>query len=127
MDRGAPAPVMEAPFATGGHYTYAPCLSEFTFSKRQGGISETLDRIAAAMGQAEAPFIAIQMLPLDSHLPDFVRRTSAPLLAPQVPPRLGVGGPLKTQTHKDRDQTMACVSAGRRRGGLFPTAEVADV
>lgn len=127
MDRGAPAPVMEAPFATGGQYTYAPGLSEFTFSKRQSGISETLDRIAAAMGQAEAPFIAIQMLPLDSHLPDFVRSNSAPLLPPQVPPRLWIGGPLKTQTHNDRDHNLACVIAGRRRFVLFPPEQVANL
>jgi len=127
MDRGAPAPVTEAPFSTGGYYTYAPGLSEFTFSKRQGGISETLDRIASAMGQKEAPFIAIQMLPLDSHLPDFVRSNSAPLLPPQVPPRLWIGGPLKTQTHNDRDHNLACVIAGRRRFVLFPPEQVVNL
>lgn len=127
MDRGAPAPVMEAPFATGGHYTYAPGLAEFTFWKRQGGISETLDRIASVMGRADAPFIAIQMLPLDSHLPDFVRANPAPLLPPQIPPRLWIGGPLKTQTHNDRDHNLACVIAGRRRFLLFPPEQVANL
>lgn len=127
MDRGAPAPVMEAPFATGGHYTYAPGLCEFTFSKHQGGISETLDRIAAVMDQRDAPFIAIQMLPLDSHMPDFVRSNSAPLLPPQVPPRLWVGGSVKTQTHNDRDHNLACVIAGRRRFVLFPPEQVSNL
>jgi hypothetical protein len=127
MDRGALAPVMEAPFATGGRYTYAPGLSEFTFSKRQGGISETLDRISTNLGRPDAPFIAIQMLPLDSHLPDFVRANPAPLLPAQVPPRLWIGGPLKTQTHNDRDHNLACVIAGRRRFLLFPPEQVANL
>jgi hypothetical protein len=127
MDRGAPAPVMEAPFATSGHYTYAPGLSEFTFSKRQGGISSTLDRIAAVMDQPKAPFIAIQMLPLDSHLPDFIRANPVPLLPPHIPPRLWIGRPLKTQTHNDRDHNLACVIAGRRRFVLFPPEQVSNL
>ena len=45
MDRGMPAPMVEAPASARGRLGYSADLREFTFSKRQRGISETLDRI----------------------------------------------------------------------------------
>ncbi|MDB5704345.1 MAG: transcription factor jumonji jmjc protein [Sphingomonas bacterium] len=127
MDRGAPAPVMEAPARSGGRYTYAEDMREFSFTKRRGGISETLDRIVRLIGQPASPFVAIQMLPLASHLPDFVRQNPMPLLPPDIMPRLWLGGPLRTQTHNDRDHNLACVIAGRRRFLLFPPEQVGNL
>lgn len=127
MDRGAPAPVMEAPAASGGRYFYTDDLREFNFTKRQRGVSETLDLIESHLGREDAPFVAIQMLPLATHLPDFVRANPLPLLPPQVMPRLWVGGPLRTQTHNDRDHNIACVVAGARRFVLFPPEQVANL
>ncbi len=127
MDIGAPAPVMEAPASTHGWYFYAPDMREFNFSKRQGGIRETLDRIEKLIGQPNAPFLAIQMLPIPSHLPEFVRQNPSALLPAQAMPRLWVGGPLRTQTHNDRDHNVACVLAGRRRFLLFPPEQVANL
>ena len=127
MDIGALAPVMEAPASTGGRFGYAADLREFAFSKRQKGLTETLDRIEGLIGDPDAPFVAIQMLPLATHLPEFVRQNSLPLLPPQVMPRLWIGGPVRTQTHNDRDHNLACVIAGRRRFVLFPPTEVANL
>ena len=127
MDTGAPVPVMEAPASTGGRFGYGADLREFAFSKRQAGLTETLDRIEHLLGWPEAPFVAIQMLPLASHLPAFVRDNPMPLMPPKVMPRLWVGGPVKTQTHNDRDHNLACVIAGRRRFVLFPPTEVANL
>ena len=72
MDRGIPATVMEAPAGTQGRFGYSADLREFTFSKYQRGISETLDRIERQADRPNAPIIAFQMLPLASHLPGFV-------------------------------------------------------
>ena len=127
MDIGALAPVMEAPASSQGWYFYAPDMREFNFSKRQGRVSETLDQIESLLGNPQAPFLAIQMLPLASHLPEFVRQNPLPLLPPQVMPRLWVGGKLRTQTHNDRDHNLACVVAGRRRFLLFPPAQVSNL
>jgi hypothetical protein len=59
MDVGALAPVMEAPASSQGWYFYAPDMREFNFSKRQGRVSETLDRIESLLGDPKAPFLAI--------------------------------------------------------------------
>ena len=126
MDRGIPGAVMEAPASTHGRFGYTSDIRELTFSTRQRGISETLDRIERQLGHPTAPIIAIQMLPLRSHLPDFVQQNPMPLL-PQVDPRLWLGGPVKTQIHNDRDHNLACVIAGRRRFLLFPPEQVANL
>jgi hypothetical protein len=127
MDRGAMAPVMEAPPSSRGRFAYGPDMHEFSFSKRQCGISETLDRIGALTGREGAPYVAIQMLPLASHLADFVRENPLALLAAEVMPRLWIGGPIRTQTHHDPDHNLACVIAGRRRFLLFPPEQVANL
>jgi hypothetical protein len=126
MDRGIPTPVMEAPAGTHGRFGYSADLREFTFSTRQRGISETLDRIERQMDRPNASIIAIQMLPLATHLPDFVQQNSMPLL-PQIAPLLWLGGPVRTQIHHDRDHNLACVIAGRRRFVLFPPEQVVNL
>ena len=126
MDNGATAPVMEAPAKAKGRFGYAGDLREFSFTKRQRGLSETLDRIDALSTAADAPCVAIQMLPLATALPAFVR-DNAMLLLPDVAPLLWLGGPVRTQIHNDRDHNLACVVAGHRRFLLFPPEQVANL
>src|ERR1700681_3274474 len=102
MDRGISTPVMEAPASTHGRFGYNTDLREFTFSTRQRGISETLDRIERQADRPNAPIIAIQMLPLASHLPDFVQQNPMPLL-PGIGPLLWLGGPGPAPIHPDTD------------------------
>jgi hypothetical protein len=126
MDRGIPGAVMEAPASTHGRFGYSADLREFTFSKRQRGISETLDRIERQADRPNGPIIAIQMLPLASHLRDFVRQNPMPML-PEIGPLLWLGGRVRTQIHHDRDHNLACVIAGRRRFVVFPPEQVANL
>jgi len=127
MDRGVSAPVMEAPARSGGRFAYGPDMREFSFTKRRAPMADSLDRIERNLGQANAPFVAIQMLPLADSLPDFPRHNPMPLLPAEVGPRLWIGGPLRTQTHNDRDHNLACVIAGRRRFVLFPPEQVSNL
>jgi Cupin-like domain len=126
MDRGILGNVMEAPAGTHGRFGYSADLREFTFSTRQRGISETLDRIERQMDRPTSPVIAMQMLPLATHLPDFVQQNPMPLL-PQIAPLLWLGGRVRTQIHHDRDHNLACVIAGRRRFVLFPPEQVVNL
>lgn len=125
LDQGAPVPVMEAPAASGGKFGYGPDLREFSFTKRQRPLVETLDRIERNLGLPDAPVVAIQMLPLAERLPGFLRHNPMPLLPDDATPRLWLGGPVKTQIHNDPDHNLACVVAGRRRFLLFPPEQVA--
>jgi hypothetical protein len=126
LDRGMPGPVMEAPASSQGRFGYAADLREFTFSKRQRPLSESLDRIESQLSRPNMPLVAIQMLPLATHMPDFLVHNPFSLL-PRVAPLLWLGGPVKTQIHHDRDHNLACVIAGRRRFVLFPPEEVGNL
>ena len=126
MDRGLLATVMEAPASAQGRFGYSADMREFTFSKRQQGISETLDRIERQIDRPHASVIAFQMLPLATHLPDFIAQNPMTLL-PRTAPLLWLGGRVRTQIHHDRDHNLACVLAGRRRFVLFPPEQVANL
>ncbi|MEA3173766.1 MAG: hypothetical protein QOF42_1177 [Gammaproteobacteria bacterium] len=126
MDRGLPGTVMEAPASMQGRFGYSADLREFTFSKRRQGISETLDRMERQSDRPHASVMAFQMLPMATHLPDFIAQNPMPLL-PGVAPLLWLGGRVRTQIHHDRDHNLACVLAGRRRFVLFPPEQVANL
>jgi len=126
-DRGVPATVAEAPFSSGGRYFYTPDMREFNFTKRQRGVTETLDQIERNLAVEDAPFLAIQMLSLPDHMPGFVAENALPLMPPQIVPRLWVGGALTSRTHNDRDHNLACVIAGRRRFLLFPPEQAGNL
>lgn len=126
-DGGAPVPVMEAPAAEAGRFGYAEDLREYSFTRRQRPLAETLARIARAATQAQASVIAIQMLALAQHMPRLVAENPMPLLPGDVRPMLWLGGPVKTQIHHDRDHNLACVVTGRRRFLLFPPDQVLNL
>lgn len=126
-DSGAPVPVMEAPPSSEGRFGYSTDVREFSFTKRNRPLGETLDRLTRARGDTAAPYLAVQMLPLDAQMPAFVRENPMPLLPQTARPKLWLGGPVKTQIHNDRDHNLACVIAGHRRFVLFPPAQVANL
>lgn len=127
IDSGAPVPVMEAPPSTGGRFGYSADLREFSFTKRNRPLAETLERIARAKDDPAAAYIAIQMLPLDAQMPAFGRDNPMPLVPATARPKLWLGGPVKTQIHNDRDHNLACVIAGNRRFLLFPPEQVGNL
>jgi hypothetical protein len=126
-DSGAPVPVMEAPPSSGGRFGYAADLREFSFTKRTRPLGETLERISRARADPAAAYLAIQMLPLDTQVPAFVRENPMSLVPAGARPKLWLGGPVKTQIHNDRDHNLACVIAGHRRFLLFPPEQVANL
>jgi hypothetical protein len=126
-DCGMPVPVMDAPPASGGRFGYAADLHEFTFTRRSRPLGETLDRIARARTNPGAGYLAIQMLPLDTQMPQFVRENPISLVPASARPKLWLGGSVKTQIHNDRDHNLCCVIAGHRRFVLFPPEQVANL
>jgi hypothetical protein len=126
-DGGAPVPMMEAPPSSCGRFGYTADLREFSFTKRYRPLGETLDRIARAGDDPANGTIAIQMLPLDRQLADFVRDNPMPLVPAAAAPKLWLGGRVRTQIHNDRDHNLACVIAGRRRFVLFPPEQVGNL
>jgi hypothetical protein len=96
LDIGAPAQVLEAKSSSEGWFFYQPDLRDFNFSHRERRVSEALDHIQRPEHDPRAPFIAIQSLPLSTHMPEFIRQNPAPLLPSRVMPRIWIGGAVKT-------------------------------
>src|SRR5260221_2095790 len=126
-DSGAPIPVMEAAPSSDGRFGYAADFREFSFTKRMRPLGETLGRIARARTDRDAPYLAIQMLPLDTQMPGFVSDNPMPLVPDSARPKLWLGRPVKTQIHNDRDHNLACVIARPRRLVPFPPEQVANL
>src|SRR5260221_8767890 len=126
-DSGAPVPVMEAAPSSDGRFGYAADLREFSFTKRMRPLGETLGRIARARTDRDAPYLAIQMLPLDTQMPGFVSDNPMPLVPDSARPKLWLGGPVKTQIHHERGHNLACVIARPRRLVLFPPQQGANL
>ena len=127
LDGGKPATVSEAPASSGGLFFYGDDLSEYNFNKRDRSLSEALDQIVANGDRADAPVVAIQMIPTATHLPGFAADNPSPLLPPQFGPRLWAGGRTVSQTHNDGEHNIACVVGGRRRFVLFPPDQVGNL
>jgi hypothetical protein len=126
-DSGVPVPIMETPPSSGGRFGYSADIREFSFTRRNRPLAETLDRIAKARSEPNAGYLAIQMLPLDAQMAAFVRENPMPLVPASARPKLWLGGPVKTQVHNDRDHNLACVVAGHRRFLLFPPEQVRNL
>lgn len=127
VDSGVPATVAEAPASSGGQFFYASDMAEFNFSKRQRPLSHALEQIVGNIDRVDAPIVAVQMMPVAEHAPAFALENPSPLLPPQVPPRLWIGGRMCSQTHNDADHNIACVVHGQRRFVLFPPEQVANL
>ena len=127
LDAGRPTTVSEAPASSGGTFFYGDDLSEYNFNKRDRSLSEALDQVVGNIGRDDAPIVAIQMIPTQTHLPGFTVDNPSPLLPPQIGPRLWAGGRTVSQTHNDGDHNIACVVAGHRRFMLFPPEQVANL
>ena len=123
-DRGMPVPVMEAPATAAGRFGYTDDPREYSFTRRQRPLIETLNRILQASSRPHGPVIAIQMLAMAEHMPQLVAENPMPLLPGSARPLLWLGGMVKTQIHHDREHNLACVVAGRRRFLLFPPDQV---
>lgn len=126
-DRGMPVPVMEAPAAAAGRFGYTADPREYSFTRRQRPLLETLNRIVQASSRPGGPVIAIQMLALADHMPQLVAENPMSLLPDTARPLLWLGGQVKTQIHHDREHNLACVVTGRRRFLLFPPGQVGNL
>ena len=128
MDRGTPAPVMEAPASTQGRFGYNSDVREFTFSTRQRSISETLDRIERQIDLTERTHHRdARCCRLPRTMPDFVRQDPMPLLAAGRAANVAGRACPDANSSRSATTTLACVIAGLRRFVLFPPEQVVNL
>ena len=127
FDSGKPVDAIMTPPEVGGRIFYNDAMSGFNFLRNRLPLSEVAEQALRYAALEVAPAVAAQSAPVPECLPGFQAENVLPLLDPQVPPRVWLGGPVTTPTHLDEWNNMGCVVAGRRRFTVFPPGQVANL
>jgi hypothetical protein len=126
-DSGRRPQVAEAAAPEQGRLFYRQDMTGLNFSRRQSGISDTVDRLAAIAQLRDPPAVFIESMPADDYLPQFAADHAMPLLDARVRPRVWLGNAVKINTHFDLVDNVACVAGGRRRFTLFPPDQIGNL
>lgn len=118
--------VLGAP-STSGKFGYTVDVKAFNFTKKQQNLGLIVDTLLAIKFQPSMPYIAVQGLSIEEHLPEFEQHNTMNLLNPDVMPRAWIGNKVTTVTHYDHQDNLACVVAGKRKFTLFPPEQVANL
>lgn len=109
-----------------GRFFYNPQLTGFNFVKGQGELSSFLDDLTNENAQAEPHALSVQSEILRIVSPPFAAENRLDLL-PDVDARIWLGNRVRTATHYDLSENIACNVAGRRRFTLFPPEQIANL
>lgn len=127
FDRGAQVGVILAPPALDGRLFYRDDMRGFNFERRMEPFAAAMARLMATLSQVDPPGVYIESVPLADCLPDFAKANALELVKPEVGARIWLGNRVRTQTHYDLKDNIACVVAGRRRFTLFPPDQLANL
>jgi hypothetical protein len=109
-----------------GRFFYNPQLTGFNFVKAQGDLSNFLDDVMNENAQAAPHALSVQSEVLRVVSPPFAQANQLDLL-PDVDGRIWLGNRVRTATHYDLSENVACNVAGRRRFTLFPPEQIANL
>jgi hypothetical protein len=126
-DGGRRPQVAEAAAPAEGRLFYREDMTGFNFSRRESGITDTVDRLTAIGPLRDPPAVFVESMPADDYLPRFAADHPMPLLEARIRPRVWLGNAVKINTHFDLVDNIACVAGGRRRFTLFPPDQVGNL
>lgn len=126
-DNGRPAEAMLGAPRIKGEFFYGETLDSFNFQKGTVAISTALDRIIEQKPLAEPYAVYVQSTPVAAHLPRFKAENVIELISAAIEPRIWIGNALRTQTHYDLSNNIACLVAGRRRFTLFAPEQLVNL
>ena len=125
--RGRTVPLLIGNPAARRHIFYEEGMSGLNFERRPVSMVDSLRLLLQHVGNAEAPAIYMEAMPLPECLPGFSDAHAMPLLDATVIPRIWIGNAVKVQTHFDLSRNLACVAAGKRRFTLFPPDQLPNL
>lgn len=124
-----PAPLFEAPAATGGRFFYNDALDGFNFQSRRASLGEVLERLCRDPADPAANALYAGSVSLPIFLPGFTAAnhldgmiTAAPVLE-----SIWIGNRTCIAPHFDNTENLACVVGGRRRFTLFPPEQISNL
>ncbi len=127
FDSGRPVGLLVAPPAIEGQFFYRDDMRGFNFARRKEGLGATLTELLTLMDAADPPATYIESALVADCVPGFSAENIFPLAGPSAVARIWVGNRLRTQTHYDLYDNIACVVAGRRRFTLFPPDQIENL
>jgi hypothetical protein len=109
-----------------GRFFYNPQLTGLNFIKGQGELSNFLNDLVSENAQEQPHALSVQSEVLRILSPPFAEANRLDLL-PDVDARIWLGNRVRTATHYDLSENVACNVAGRRRFTVFPPDQIANL
>lgn len=110
-----------------GRYYYAEGLDGFNFDRQDTDLPKALDRILRNAGSPGTETVYVGSLPAEIYLPGLAEDNPAPMLPPEIRPRIWIGNASNVSCHYDTFDNLAVVVAGQRRFTLYPPEAVASL
>jgi hypothetical protein len=128
LDHGEPIGILRAHPGNGGFYFYdARDMGRFNFDRGQGTLSQGVDLLLAAGGQAPPPHLYVGPSPGEAGTRDFMARNPLGILDRSIRARLWLSNGSRVALHYDVSRNVACCVAGPRRFILIPPDQVGNV
>jgi hypothetical protein len=127
FDLGRPVNVMTASAEIGGRFFYKEDMRSFNFGRRQEAFGTAMAGLIAQLGEDNPPATYVESALIAECLPDFPRENALDLVGTSAISRIWIGNRLRTQTHYDLYDNVACVVAGHRRFTLFPPDQIENL
>jgi len=109
------------------HIFYQDMMAGLNFERRPATIFDGMRLLLNHMGDADAPAVYMESLPVADCLPGFTGEHAMPPLGGAVSPNIWIGNAVKVQTHFDLMRNLACVVSGKRRFTLFPPEQLPNL
>jgi hypothetical protein len=109
-----------------GRYFYNADMTGLNFIKGQGELSSFLQDVMSENAREEPPALSVQSEVLRIVSPPFAEANRLYLL-PDVDARIWLGNRVRTATHYDLSENVACNVAGRRRFTVFPPEQIKNL
>lgn len=127
FDRGHQVNVMTAEAGIDGCFFYKDDMRSFNFGRRQEVFGAAMAQLLARLGEENPPATYVESALIADCLPDFPRENALSFIDPSAVARIWIGNRLRTQTHYDLYDNVACVVAGHRRFTLFPPEQIENL
>jgi hypothetical protein len=119
FDSGGQVGVLSAPADIAGRFFYRDDMRSFNFERHKTGFGAALRKLLAQIDEENPAATYIESALMADCVPEFPRDNRLDLAPPAAVARIWIGNRLRTQTHYDLYDNIACVMAGRRRFTLF--------
>jgi hypothetical protein len=110
-----------------GRFFYQQDMRSFNFGRRNEAFGTAMAGLLAQLDQENPPATYVESALIADCLPDFSRENALDLVDPSAAARIWIGNRLRTQTHYDLYDNVACVVSGRRRFTLFPPDQIENL